>query len=493
MSRTLDNYLQNLINKSTAQFQNALTPLVNQQLERQQQEWEDKRKGSQIADLYKANTAEMLGDDFFNNAKEQRTLADNTRTFLNQQNINQSINKPAQQKSVNEILEELGGTDKILQDGFNNQNSLANYIREYNPVGAGDLIYGKGYQNKDNQGFNINPASSINNYYKSDYSDKLNGRLNTAHKNIEDTLKYSQDTQNNFWNDQYKILNDLGIKFDDYAVNPIYTENGVEDFIQNPLTKQQNRYAELAANGNTIASEHIYNTMYPKMNLRERQYISPDGKTKVNEEILYNISPNGKYTEQVINSSESPYLSQKDLEDYKYQKQLGLIKERAKYNGGSGKDDIRRFTPDKLNEKMYHAGINNNYIRGIISDLNDKYGSTAVEKLLYFDPNVKPIERKYGKLFGFGDNEAEYNKNQKQLQYNNEAINFLNENEGGADFILNPLKNEEVENFNNLGIVLEPTDKLNIFKYIDTEKDLITLLPLSKIREFAEKKSLIKN
>ena len=107
MSRTLDNYLQNLINKSTAQFQNALTPLVNQQLERQQQEWEDKRKGSQIADLYKANTAEMLGDDFFNNAKEQRTLADNTRTFLNQQNINQSINKPAQQKSVNEISRKL--------------------------------------------------------------------------------------------------------------------------------------------------------------------------------------------------------------------------------------------------------------------------------------------------------------------------------------------------------------------------------------------------
>lgn len=466
MSRTLDNYLQNLINKSTAQFQNALTPLVRNQQAQQMQEWHDKRKGSQIADLYKANTAEMLGDDFFNNAKEQRTLADNTRTFLNQQNINQSINKPAQQKSVNEILEELGGTDKILQDGFVNQNSLANYIKEYNPVGAGDLIYGKGYQNKDNQGFNINPASSINNYYKSDYSDKLNGRLNTAHKNIEDTLKYSQDTQNNFWNDQYKILNDLGIKFDDYAVNPIYAENGVEDFIQNPLTKQQNRYAELAQNGNTIAAEHIYNTMYPKMNLRERQYISPDGRTKVNEEILYNISPNGKYTEQVINSSESPYLSQKDLEDYKYQKQLGLIKERAKYSGGGSSDDKLRLTANQLSEDT--KNIYDPVLKSNLAYIN-QYGSNADYNMLrQYNPNVKPADSSFfGDFTGYNNKENERYNN--QIKNNEQIKSYFQNKYGSFDFIENPITlNDNSVLSDNGFIIRQSKSNPNIYDlYID--------------------------
>lgn len=491
MARMDSLYLQNLVNKSVSDFQDALNPLVKEQMQRQHQEWQDKRAGSQMADLYKANTADMLGDDFFNNAKEQRTLADNTRSFLNQQNQNfsSSINQPAQQKSVNDILSELETPSNV----FNHQNSLADYIKEYNPLGAGDLIYGKGYQNKDNQGFNINPASSINDYYKSKYTDilddKVNGRMNKAHENIKDTLKYSQNTQDNFWDSQYKMLQDLGVNFDDYAVNPIYAENGVEDFRQNPLTKEQNRYADLAAGGNTIAAEHIYNTMFPKMKLKERQYISPDGKSKVNEEIMYNISPNGRYSEEIINTTQSPYMSQKDLEDYRYNKQLGLIREKAKYSGsGNKKDDKYVFTPNQLEEKIINDyKITDPNLRNILHLSNKNGRADAVTVYAKYKPNLQEVKHNDGYIFGFGNNNKEYEKYNKDYQTNQAVIEYAIKNDGGADFLTNPLTEDEIKKSDSLRILLEPTDKLNIIKYTDSNIGFTDELPISKVKELINK------
>ena len=108
MSRTLDNYLQNLINKSTAQFQNALTPLVNQQLERQQQEWEDKRKGGQIADLYNARQQKkQAASGLLDKAQENYNIASSIRDYA-------QSTMPL--KSTDEILKDLSTPKTSLLD-----------------------------------------------------------------------------------------------------------------------------------------------------------------------------------------------------------------------------------------------------------------------------------------------------------------------------------------------------------------------------------------
>ena len=488
MSRTLDNYLQNLINKSTAQFQNALTPLVNQQLERQQQEWEDKRKGSQIADLY--------------NARQQKKHAASGLLDKAQENYNiaSSIRDYAQSTMP------LKSTDEILKDLSTPKTSLLDTSLPFSMTG--------GQPNNDKSGsflnrFNFNPNSFLDSSLVSQAQNDMVGKIQAQNDSAGSFLNkfkplnvpafsYGTDTKpqtfeeynTNFWNEQIDTLKKLRSDFKDYEYNPV---DSIEDFKENPLTANQHNIYELAKGGNMIAANELYKELYPDKQLKTRSYISPDGKSKVNEELLYYISPDGTYNEEIIKETASPYISEKDLLDYKHRQNMALADykhnkdmEKAKFQAaakGSKEKDNIRLTAEQLNKDLNTRKITDPMLRYALAFVNE-YGTNAdYNMLVQYNPNIKPVTDKiYNKLPMF-DNSAEHERYNNQLKTNQEIENYFNTYHGGFDFIKNPINEDEIKKANELNITLEPTDKLNILKYYDKDTGFESDLTINQVKE----------
>ena len=476
MSRTLDNYLQNLINKSTAQFQNALTPLVNQQLERQQQEWEDKRKGGQIADMF--------------NARQQKKQAASGLLDKAQENYNiaSSIRDYAQSTMP------LKSTDEILKDLSTPKTSLLDTSLPLSMTG--------GQPNNDKSGsflnrFNFNPNSFLDSSLVSQAQNDMVGKIQAQNDSAGSFLNkfkplnvpafsYGTDTKpqtfeeynTNFWNEQIDTLKKLRSDFKDYEYNPV---DSIEDFKENPLTSNQYNIYELAKGGNMIAANELYKELYPDKQLKTRSYISPDGKSKVNEELLYYISPDGTYNEEIIKETASPYISEKDLLDYKHRQNMALADykhnkdmEKAKFQAaskGSKEKENLRLTADQLNKDLNTRKITDPRLRYALAFVNENGTNADYNMLVQYDPNIKPVTDKFYNKLPMFDNSAEHEKYNNQFKTNQEIENYFNTYHGGFDFIKNPINEDEIEQLDSLGYQLFPTKKLNIFDvYLDGDK-----------------------
>lgn len=448
----------------------------------------DEYEAGKTADLYNAIQQKKLNENgFFDKAQADRDNADNVRSHINR--ISQTMYNP--EKSATEIFKGLDVDNLLKKQSF----SLSDYIKQENPFGAGDLINGKGYQYKNASSDNTNPYN-INLYnsrknYNKDYNSGLGGLYsNDKSDNIigsklsgmsSDIKKTVEDINMDFWDDQTKLLKSIGAIYDDYSVNPVYAD--MEEFRNNPLTQDQKRFYNMAKGGNTQAAQHLYNEIYPQMKLRNREYITPDGRNKVNEEIMYNISPDGRYSEEIVNKQQSPYMSQKDLEDYKYNKQLGLIRENAKYKGsGNVKDYV--FTPNQLEELILNDyKITDPNLRNVLHSVNKNGRGDAVSVYSKYKPNLHEVKHNRGFMFGFGNNNQEYEKYNQDYKTNQAVIDYAIKNDGGADFLTNPINEDEFKKSEKLGIKLEPTDKLNIIKYTDINNGYTDEIPISIVKE----------
>ncbi len=69
------------------------------------------------------------------------------------------------------------------------------------------------------------------------------------------------------------------------------------------------------------------------------------------------------------------------------------------------------------------------------------------------------------------------------IKNNQAVIDYAIKNDGGADFLTNPINEDEFKKSEKLGIKLEPTDKLNIIKYTDINNGYTDEIPISIVKE----------
>ena len=477
MSRTLDNYLQNLINKSTAQFQNALTPLVNQQLERQQQEWEDKRKGGQIADMFNARQQKKhAASGLFDKAQENYNIASSIRDYA-------------------QSTMPLKSTDEILKDLSTPKTSFLDTSLPLSMTG--------GQPNNDKSGsflnrFNFNPNSFLDSSLVSQAQNDMVGKIQAQNDMVGKiqarndsagsflnkfkplnvpAFSYGTDTKpqtfeeynTNFWNEQIDTLKRLRSDFKDYEYNPV---DSIEKFKENPLTANQHNIYELAKGGNMIAANELYKELYPDKQLKTRSYISPDGKSKVNEELLYYISPDGTYNEEIIKETASPYISEKDLLDYKHRQNMALADykhnkdmEKAKFQAavkGSKEKENLRLTAEQLNKDLNTRKITDPKLRYALAFINENGTNADYNMLVQYNPNIKPVTDKFYNKLPMFDNSAEHEKYNNQLKTNQEINTYFTNKYGGTDFYTNPLKENYREILSDYGYSIKmPTNRKN--------------------------------